>query len=82
MIHPIADMNELADELRAERQWNEGARRDIASLLDENLRLSQELSTARRELAEYKREALEARSRELSAFLFDLVKPNLNQLVA
>lgn len=82
MIHPIGDIHELADELRAERMWNENTRRDLASLLDENLRLSQELTTARRELAEYKREALEARNRELSAFLFDLVKPNLNQLVA
>lgn len=82
MIHPIGDIHELAEELRAERMWNENTRRDLASLLDENLRLSQELSTARRELAEYKREAMEARSRELSAFLFDLVKPNLNQLVA
>ena len=82
MIHPIADMNELAEQLRAEQMWNENTRRDLASLLYENLRLSQELSTARRELEEYKREALEARNRELSAFLFDLVKPNPNQMVA
>lgn len=81
MIHPIGDIHELAEELRAERMWNENTRRDLASLLDENLRLSQELSTARRELDEYKREALEARNRDLSAFLFDLVKPS-NQMVA
>lgn len=81
MIHPIADPTEVAEQLRAEQMWNENTRRDLASLLDENLRLSQELTTARRELAEYKREALEARNRELSAFLFDLVKPS-NQMVA
>ena len=82
MIHPIGDIHELAEELRAERMWNENTRRDLASLLDENLRLSQELTTARRELAEYKREALEARHRELASFLFDIVKPNPNQMVA
>ena len=81
MIHPIADPTEVAEQLRAEQMWNENTRRDLASLLDENLRLSQELTTARRELAEYKREALEARNRELSAFLFDLVKSS-NQMVA
>lgn len=81
MIHPIADPTEVAEQLRAEQMWNENTRRDLASLLDENLRLSQELTSARRELAEYKREALEARNRELSAFLFDLVKPS-NQMVA
>lgn len=80
MIYSLADMTELAEQLRAEQMWNENTRRDLASLLDENLRLSQELTTARRELEEYKREALEARNRELSAFLFDLVKPS-NQMV-
>lgn len=82
MIHALGEVNELRDELRAERQWNDGARRDIASLLDENLRLSQELTAARRELEEYKREALEARQRELASFVFDLVKQPLRGMVA
>jgi len=73
VIHPIGDIHELADELRAERQWNEGARADLLSMLEENKRMADELAVARREIdrlhrvaADLQRDLTDARHAELA----------------